>query len=260
METKVCSKCKKEKPLSEYCPRATGKVKFSPVCKSCCAIINQEKKKYKDEWYQKNKKRIAEKQKEWKKSNRELYLKQKKESNKRAYERNKEHILEYKRQWSANNIEKKKESALNYYRRNKKKIREYACCYSKARCKSDPEYRLRKNLRSGVRYALRKGELKSGRTLSLIGCSVAYLKTHIESQFKEGMSWDNYGLHGWHIDHIYPCAAFDLTKESEQKLCFNYSNLQPMWAEENRSKQDKIISEKPNFVLEYETPKRKRKC
>jgi len=59
---------------------------------------------------------------------------------------------------------------------------------------------------------------------------------HIEKQFKPGMNWENYSLYGWHIDHIRPCASFDLTKEEEIQKCFHYSNLQPLWAEENLKK------------------------
>jgi len=75
----------------------------------------------------------------------------------------------------------------------------------------------------------------------LTGCTIDYLVFHLESQFKDGMSWDNYGLFGWHIDHIKPCSYFDLNDPSEQKKCFNYTNLQPLWARENISKSNKIL-------------------
>lgn len=65
----------------------------------------------------------------------------------------------------------------------------------------------------------------------LIGCEIDYLLYHIQEQFNPGMTWDNYG--DWHIDHIKPCANFDLSKPEEQRKCFNYTNLQPLWAEEN---------------------------
>jgi desulfoferrodoxin (superoxide reductase-like protein) len=63
----------------------------------------------------------------------------------------------------------------------------------------------------------------------------------LEKQFKLGMNWDNYGRSGWHIDHIKPCASFDLTKKEEQLKCFHYTNLQPLWARENLIKSDKIL-------------------
>ena len=77
---------------------------------------------------------------------------------------------------------------------------------------------------------------KSDRTLELVGCTIKELLNHIESQFDDKMSWDNYGRKGWHIDHIKPCAAFDLTKPEEQRKCFNYTNLQPLWWPDNFKK------------------------
>ena len=50
------------------------------------------------------------------------------------------------------------------------------------------------------------------------------------------MTWENHTTHGWHIDHVKPCAVFDLSKPEEQKKCFHYTNLQPLWAKENLSK------------------------
>jgi hypothetical protein len=73
--------------------------------------------------------------------------------------------------------------------------------------------------------------------MELIGCNIKFLKKYLKKQFKSGMSWSNYGK--WHIDHIIPCIKFDLRKESEQRKCFNYSNLQPLWAEDNRRKGNK---------------------
>ena len=77
---------------------------------------------------------------------------------------------------------------------------------------------------------------KSDHTLALCGCDIKTLIVHIESKFLSGMTWDNYGKYGWHIDHIKPCAAFDLTKPEEQRSCFNYKNLQPLWGVDNHKK------------------------
>lgn len=83
-----------------------------------------------------------------------------------------------------------------------------------------------------------KNNVKSQRTINLIGCTIQQLKQHLESQFKPGMSWDNYGkgIGKWSIDHIKPICLFDLTKEEEQKKCFHYSNLQPLWTIDNSLK------------------------
>ena len=95
--------------------------------------------------------------------------------------------------------------------------------------------RIAMNYRSRLRSAM-AGHHRSKRTLELLGGSVDDLINHLGSLFRDGMTWDNYGSKGWHIDHIIPCAAFDLTKESELCECFHYTNLQPLWAGENHRK------------------------
>jgi hypothetical protein len=76
--------------------------------------------------------------------------------------------------------------------------------------------------------------------MEYIGCSIEHLKDYLQSKFENGMTWENYGK--WHIDHIRPCASFDLTDIEQQKICFNYKNLQPLWAEDNFKKSDKWIN------------------
>ena len=83
------------------------------------------------------------------------------------------------------------------------------------------------------------GTLKCEDTFKLLGCSTKDWKIYLESKFVNGMNWDNYGE--WHIDHIIPCAAFDLTKPENQKKCFHYSNTQPLWAKDNLRKGDKYV-------------------
>lgn len=77
--------------------------------------------------------------------------------------------------------------------------------------------------------------------MRLLGCSIADLCQHLEKQFREGMTWDNYCRFGWHVDHIKPCASFDLLDPAQQRACFHYTNLQPLWHWENAAKSDKII-------------------
>jgi hypothetical protein len=102
--------------------------------------------------------------------------------------------------------------------------------YARNRLKTDINYRVLRRLRKRVWSALR-GRSKSAHTMELLGCTIDQLKQHLESRFLPGMSWDNYGK--WHVDHIIACATFDLTKEAEQRRCFNYTNLQPLWASDN---------------------------
>jgi len=110
----------------------------------------------------------------------------------------------------------------------------------KRRRREDPAFKAIRNLRSRLYYAVVRAQAgqKSASVVDLVGCTPQQLVTHLESLFLPGMSWDNYSLHGWHIDHIKPCAAFDLTDPAQQRECFHYSNLQPLWCEENRAKSD----------------------
>ena len=95
--------------------------------------------------------------------------------------------------------------------------------------------RLSHCMRSRINKAL-NGAHKQQTTLDLVGCSPEDLKQHLEDQFADGMSWDNYGLHGWHIDHIRPLSGFDLSDPEELKEACHYTNLQPLWATDNLSK------------------------
>ena len=111
--------------------------------------------------------------------------------------------------------------------------------YVKERSKIDIEFKIMKILRSRFHQAI-KHTKKYDSILKLIGCSLNDLKQHLEEQFKPEMSWSNYGKI-WEIDHIIPCSSFDLTKLEEQQKCFHYTNTQPLFVSENRSKKDKII-------------------
>jgi len=129
-----------------------------------------------------------------------------------------------------------------YYKAHKKEINAQTTQYKANKLKNDPIFRAEHNMRGRlselIKYA---GGKKTKNYRKLIGCSAKKLSKHIESQFLPGMSWDNYGYHGWHIDHIVPCSAFDLSKEEEQRKCCHYTNLQPLWAKDNLTKGNKIL-------------------
>jgi hypothetical protein len=106
---------------------------------------------------------------------------------------------------------------------------------------SNPNYKLRDVLRNRIRDALKRSQVKkSNKSNELLGCSTEEARQYIESLWKPGMTWENHGFgeDKWHIDHIIPCASFDLTLLDEQKKCFNYTNLQPLWQWENLQKGD----------------------
>ena len=100
---------------------------------------------------------------------------------------------------------------------------------------SSIQRKLRQLLKNRIWWALQGGP-KTAHTLELLGCTVDELKAHLERQFQPGMTWDNYSYRGWHIDHIAPCSVFDLTDPEQQRICFNYNNLQPLWAKDNMQK------------------------
>jgi len=129
---------------------------------------------------------------------------------------------------------------------NRQQVREYHQQYRAQRSRTDPGYRLACSLRSLVGTALRKqaGD-KAYKTHQLIGCTIPELMAHLESQFQDGMTWQNRGRNGWHVDHIIPCAAFDLTDPEQQRQCFHFTNLQPLWEADNIRKGAKMPDSLP---------------
>jgi hypothetical protein len=97
-------------------------------------------------------------------------------------------------------------------------------------------------LSTELRRALH-GTLSPDKTKALVGCSTATLRAYLQSQFLPAMTWENYGRSGWHMDHITPCAAFNLADAAQVKLCYHYTNLRPYWAADNHKKSGKIIPE-----------------
>ena len=104
--------------------------------------------------------------------------------------------------------------------------------------------RLRRLLATRISHAIKRHDKptrKAAKTMDLIGCTIAELRLHIERQFTVGMAWINYGRNGWHIDHKRPCNSFDLTDDAQQRTCFHFTNLQPLWEAENISKSDRWL-------------------
>lgn len=98
-----------------------------------------------------------------------------------------------------------------------------------------PSFKMACTLRSRLGTALfRQKASKSDSTMELVGCPIEFLRGYLEARFQEGMTWENHGE--WHVDHIRPCVSFDLTDPEQQRKCFHYTNLQPLWASDNLSK------------------------
>lgn len=106
------------------------------------------------------------------------------------------------------------------------------------RIKEDVIFKLRNRLRGRFKSALKHNQ-KIGSAVRDLGCTIAELKVYLESKFQPGMSWDNYGRYGWHIDHIKPLSKFNLQDPGQIKISLHYSNLQPLWAKDNLKKAGK---------------------
>ena len=237
--TKTCSKCGEVKPFSDYGNHRKGKHGLQPACKVCTAkntaayraanrdSIIQSKRKYNNT----NKRALAEKAKEYRRKNREIIKKRSRE----YAEANKESIAEYKKEY----YQKNKQSFTHRRRKWYKENKELTANRKKEKYKKDPLFKISSILRARLGQAM-VGNLKSATTEKLLGCNYEHARQHLENQFTDGMSWNNHGMHGWHIDHIIPCASFDLTDPKQQRQCFHYTNLQPLWAEDNLRKSDKL--------------------
>ena len=160
---------------------------------------------------------------------------------KQYQESNKDLINARYKKWIIDNKEWVTERNRDYRIRNRDRLNKASRDYSKKRRELDLDFKLRSNLRCRIYQAL-NGVGRAESTLDLVGCEIDQLKTYIEELFTEGMSWENHGVHGWHIDHIIPCSSFDLTNNIQQRECFHYSNMQPLWAEDNWSKGSKCIN------------------
>lgn len=224
---KICVSCKESKELSCFRKKKENKDGHSGTCKACTELKDKEyrnKNKAKKKEYDKS---YVEKHKELKKKQAKEYALNNKEALKEYYKKwldeNSDHVKKYRDEYYTINkdrisqYKKSNRAVLNEYRRNLKKINKTFALSEKIRVRIYKE--LKKN-----------NSTKHIKTIDLLGCSVAELKIYLSSKFTKGMSWDNYGYTGWHIDHIKPCTSFDLTDFNQQKECFNYTNLQPLWA------------------------------
>lgn len=198
MGKKICSKCETLKLLSDFNKDGKSKDGFSLVCKDCKKIINRN----------------------YRESNPDRYKRQQKK-------------------YRDSNLDKEKLRIKNWSINNKNHRSKYSTNYEKKRKKTDPKFKILRNSRIRIYNFLIKENLhKTEKTISLLGCEIDTLKTHLESLFGEGMSWDNYGKNGWHIDHIIPLSSAR-TEQEIYELC-HYTNLQPLWWYDNLKKSNKL--------------------
>jgi len=210
--TKICSRCKDRKVLDEFPVNSRFPDGRNSKCKLCTNALN---KAYRD-------------------SNKEAFC----ASRRRHYIANLEKMRSGRRKYAASNKDKKSQYDVSYRAQNKSKIAAYKKQWER-NLMSDPVFRIKRNLRRRISHVL-NGRLKTADTFSLVGCTPSEFRDHIQSQWTEGMSWDNYGYRGWHVDHVIPCCSFDLSTEDGQRRCFHFSNQRPLWALDNLRKGRKI--------------------
>lgn len=181
---------------------------------------------------------------QWNEKYRCLDENSKKELNKKTWEIRKARMqvdLEYKATQMAysNDWKKNNKVAVNTYVRNAKKKRKA----------NDPGYRVQCNLRHRLKDLMCTARRGGTTGISgLIGCSTKQLADHLESKFKRGMTWGNYGTK-WHVDHILPCASFNHLDSKQVAQCWHWTNLQPLWAKDNLEKRDSILNPQLSLLL-----------
>lgn len=239
---KICKRCKDEKPTIEFGDNKNNKDGKSIYCKKC----ELERGK---EYREKNREKVNQSAKDYRKNNPEKYKEViekylEKNPNMTSTERGKkyrqnekwrEKFRESGRKSYLKNIDKEREKSKEYYHKNKEKLRVAKNKWMSKRRKEDGFYRMKINLRARIREYL-IGESKGLRTREIVGLDKVEFKLYIQNKFVDGMSWENYGK--WHLDHITPLC---IAKDNEEALLLNhYTNLQPLWAEDNLRKNRKL--------------------
>jgi len=131
--------------------------------------------------------------------------------------------------------EKNRAKAACWYLDNTDRAIAYSTKRASELYKNDSQFRER--IKAGRRtYMAIKHEHKKGRAIDELGCSAAEAREHIENQFSEGMTWENWSHAGWHIDHKKPLCSFDMLDPEQLKIALHYTNLQPLWSEDNLKK------------------------
>jgi len=205
---------------------------------------NKEKIKAGAERYHKNNpKARKEYHKKWYKKNKDIKLIQ----NKKWQDANPDKLAQMSKDWYLKNKERANKTRKEWMLKNKEKMTARRREQRRERKRVDVQYKMKESLRSYF-YSLVKKEYKFSSVLILLGMEIKEFKLYLESLFEPGMTWENWGNGEgkWNIDHILPCASFDLTDPEQQKKCFHYTNLQPLWWKHNMIKKDKLNWVKPN--------------
>lgn len=240
---KPCTKCGVEKLLVDFSLNKSGKFGRSFWCKSCMRAYSRGYYQRPENRERKRAYRQSPEYREWRRAHRQC-LDYKEWQ--RVYAQSYRQCPEYKewlrarrqrpeyKEWQQAYLQRPGVKERQRARKQSPEYKEWKRAYVRGR-RTDLDFKLQHNLRNRLRKAL-QGRSKSARTLELIGCDIGFLRRWLEAKFQPGMTWENYG--GWHIDHIMPCASFDLSDPVQQRTCFRWTNLQPLWAADNIRKSD----------------------
>ena len=255
---KYCPGCETDKSVDNFHNNSRTKSGKSSWCKSCCKKYQQSEKgkevqkKSIKKWIENN----PEKHKEIQKANNQLQKGKDARKIYRQSEKDKIARKEYRQTKSykeGRERYRQSDEGKEVNKRSSKKRQENGklALYEHNKRLIDLNYQLSQNLRGRIWSAL-KGKSKSARTLELIGCSLEFFKQHLENQFKDEMSWDNFGKlkaeennysDWWDVDHYVPCNFFNLSDSTEQMICFHWTNLQPLWHKDNIKKRNHLPPE-----------------
>jgi hypothetical protein len=167
----------------------------------------------------------------------------KSESDKRHYLKNREKRLQYFSDWQKDNRDRLNDYHQKWREKNIDKHREYKRKYEKHRKDTDPLYKLISNFRTAIYTVLKESNVdKYGHYFDVLQYTPEELINHLEKQFKDDMTWDNYGI--WHVDHKLPITSFDIQEMGDKEFmkCWSLDNLQPMWGDENIKKSNKLLN------------------
>lgn len=229
---RVCTKCHTFKLFAEFNKKTKAKYGVYNECRECQKVSNRIA-------YEKNPApRI-----EAAKARREANPEQRRVWDAAYRARNPEKVKESVAKHYENNpeaLERRKLYAIEWRKANPEKVKETSRRAEKKR-KERAEVRIHGAISRAIRASLHAGAKAGRKTFDILGYSREDLMRHLEGKFQPGMTWENYGLHGWHIDHKIPKSlfSFNTTEDEEFKRCWDLSNLQPMWATENRMKFNK---------------------
>jgi hypothetical protein len=186
--------------------------------------------------------KVSPKEQEWRKANAERL----RTYRLKYYQENKDRLKQKSKVHRKSNPNKVKDCNTKYRNNNKNIVNEKKMKYYYEN-KNNASFKVANNIRVRLRKALKNNQ-KVGSAVKDLGCSVKELKRYLEGMFDLDMSWDNYGLHGWHIDHIRPLSSFDLSNKEELLKACHYTNLQSLWAKDNYKKSDKETQTDSNVL------------